>query len=303
MDELNPPGESELAAIPARSERQAMDWSLVLASQEIPTAIIRLGHNWALAVDPRDRGRALHAIQQYQWENRHKRPWREQITSSLDPFHGGAFWWSLFLAGFYAWVELRFPAFRTVGMMDNLAVGAGEWWRLFTPILLHADLAHLMANLTMGFLLLGFAMAHYGAASALLAAYLAGAAGNLAGFFLYPQPYLGVGASGMVMGALGLIAIHSFSYWRQHHLPVIAVVRASLAGMMLFVLLGLDPATDVIAHLGGFAAGMMLGFALSFLPHEKMVHPASQTLCWVLLTMLFSSTFLLAIQKLQPFTP
>jgi rhomboid protease GluP len=302
MDELNPPGESELATIPARSERQAMDWSLVLASQEIPTAIVRLGQGfWALAVEPRDRDRALDAIHQYQRENRRKLPWRDQLATSMETFHWGAALWSLFLAGFFAWVEFRFPAFRAVGMMDSLAVGAGEWWRLFTPILLHSDLAHLMGNLTMGFLLLGFAMAHYGAGPALLAAYLAGAAGNLAGFILYPQPYLGVGASGMVMGALGLLAIHSFSYWRQQHLPGIAMIRAALAGTMLFVLLGLDPATDVIAHLGGFAAGMIFGFGLSFIPHEKLQQSSIQTFCWMLLAMLFSSTFLLAVRRLQPF--
>jgi membrane associated rhomboid family serine protease len=38
--------------------------------------------------------------------------------------------------------------------------------------------------------------------------------------------------------------------------------------LMLFVLLGLnpEPRTDVVAHLGGFVAGLLLGAALTLVP-------------------------------------
>ena len=51
------------------------------------------------------------------------------------------------------------------GLMDSAAVSKGAWWRLFTAILLHNDLGHLMANMTIGFVVLGLAMARYGATS------------------------------------------------------------------------------------------------------------------------------------------
>jgi membrane associated rhomboid family serine protease len=36
---------------------------------------------------------------------------------------------------------------------------------------------------------------------------------------------------------------------------------------MLFVLLGLSPGTDILAHLGGFLAGMVFGWMLAHCPN------------------------------------
>ena len=44
--------------IPARSRREVMDWSLVLASQEIEAMIVRTEAGWGLAVEERDYERA-----------------------------------------------------------------------------------------------------------------------------------------------------------------------------------------------------------------------------------------------------
>ena len=44
---------------------------------------------------------------------------------------------------------------------------------LFTPVMLHSDLAHLLANVTFGLVILGFAMARFGPGVTLLATYLA----------------------------------------------------------------------------------------------------------------------------------
>jgi len=150
--------------------------------------------------------------------------------------------------------------------MDSLAVRSGQWWRIFTAISLHSGLGHLAANLTTGFLLVGLAMARYGAGVGLLASYLAGALGNVAGLLFYQSPYRGLGASGMVMGALGLIAVQSLFLWRRGPKIWKFIVNGILAGLMLFVLLGLDPQSDVVAHLGGFVAGALLGSLLTRVP-------------------------------------
>src|SRR5207249_12298676 len=154
------------------------------------------------------------------------------------------------------------------GMMDNAAVGAGEWWRPFTATLLHADIAHLAANATTGILILGLAMGFYGAEVCLLATYLAGVAGNLAGFMIYGGLHRGLGASGMVMGALGLLAVQSLFLWRESRSTAEFIKRGVLAGVLLLVLLGLNPASDVIAHLGGFVTGCLFGVVLAFLGPE-----------------------------------
>ena len=100
--------------------------------------------------------------------------------------------------------------------MNSEAVSAGEWWRIFTAITLHSDASHLAANVSTGFLLLGLAMANYGPGIGLAAAYLAGAGGNFSGFFVYGKMHRSLGASGMVMGALGLLAAQTISLARKN---------------------------------------------------------------------------------------
>jgi membrane associated rhomboid family serine protease len=156
--------------------------------------------------------------------------------------------------------------------MNSVAARDGEWWRLFTATTLHADLAHLAANLTLGFLLLGLAMARWRAGPSLLSVLLAGAAGNLASLLASPAPHSSLGASGMVMGALGLLAAgallpHPAGFdWR-------AVGRSLGGGALLFILLGLNPASDVVAHLGGFLAGLALGTILARVPERARGRP------------------------------
>jgi membrane associated rhomboid family serine protease len=150
--------------------------------------------------------------------------------------------------------------------MDGPAVAHGQWWRLFTAMWLHADLAHLATNATIGVVLLGLAMGRYGTGVGLLAAYLAGAGGNLVAGLISLQPHRSLGASGMVTGCLGLLAVQSFSLWRQTPHAMKYILSGICGGVMLFVLLAVTPGTDVIAHLGGFASGLVLGALLSLIP-------------------------------------
>src|SRR5439155_9986224 len=146
--------------------------------------------------------------------------------------------WAAGIAAFYALSLVRDLNAR--GIMDNAAVAAGEWWRPFTATLLHADIAHLAANATTGILILGLAMGFYGAEVCLLATYLAGVAGNLAGFMIYGGLHRGLGASGMVMGGLGLLTVQSLFLWRESRSTAEFIKRGVLAGVLLLVLLGLN---------------------------------------------------------------
>jgi len=194
-----------IATIPARSERQAMDWSLVLVSQGIETRIERPEQDagWRLVVDLPDHQRALAAIRQYRLENR-RRPWVRELPWSGLIFDWRSLLWSLVLISVFVVDQARSGYWRAAGVMDNQSVSSGEWWRLFTAVTLHQDLPHLTLNVATGIALLGLAMGSFGPGVGLLAAYLAGVGGNVAGFFLYARPHAGLGASGMVMGALGV---------------------------------------------------------------------------------------------------
>src|SRR5438094_1521543 len=266
--------ESANTVIPARNRRQAMDWSLVLVSQGIEPVIEQTGHGWVLLVEPQDHSRALATLRQYQLENR-RRFWRQELPWPEIAFHRGAIAWCLLLALFHGLNAVSGSLLESVGAMDRAAVAQGAWWRLFTATMLHFDLAHLMANLAIGFPVFGLAMGRYGPACALLAACLAGVGGNVAGLMFHTHAYHGLGASGTVMGGLGLLTVQSFSLRLRNPRAARYIIGGIFGGVMLFTLLGLDPASDVIAHLGGFVCGLVLGAALTAISQEILLGPGA----------------------------
>ncbi len=249
-----------------------MDWSLALASQGIAATINRSEGRWELAIDPPDYTRALAVIRQYHLENRGWR-WRPEWLGTDRVFHPGAALWVLGISAFYYWSVVRFPAMKSAGMVDRQAVLHGQWWRIFTAVTLHENLPHLLANAATGFLLLGLAMARYGAGVGTLAAFLAGAAGNCATLLFAPEDYYSLGASGMVTGALGLITVQSFTPWRQFRPTARWLPRAAAGGLLILVLIGFSPGSDEMAHVGGFVAGIAFGLALGWIRPAALQRP------------------------------
>jgi membrane associated rhomboid family serine protease len=249
--------------IPARNRRQAMDWSLVLASQGIEHRIDQdETTGWTLAVAAADHAAALSHVNQYRLENRHWR-WRRPIFQPGLFFDWSSLGWVLLILGFYGWSDRR-ADLRSLGMMNHAALTQGEGWRLFTATWLHADVAHLAMNAVFGFVFLGLVMARYGPGTGLLAAYLAGVGGNLAAGAIHGPDFHGLGSSGVVMGALGLVTFPSLILPKQTNVNVFRLVAAGLlAGVLIFVLIGVNPETDVVAHLGGFITGWLLGCLLA----------------------------------------
>ena len=257
------------AVIPVRTEREAMDWSLVLVSQGIEAVIERDTESdlWRLVVSSPDYQRALGAIQLYRMENR-GRVWRQQL-----PWTGLIFDWRsvlplLALVFLFAVQATGRADVNAAGLMDNKAVHAGQWWRPITAVMLHGDLSHLAANVTTGLLMLGLAMGTFGPGVGLMASFLAGIGGNLAGLIFYPETHRGLGASGMVMGALGLLAAQWLALVRHGLTPRQLAVRGVLSGCLLLVLLGFSPSArvDVLAHVAGFCTGLLIGAGLALRP-------------------------------------
>ncbi len=255
-----------------------MDWSLVLASQGIEHVIEQSEESgWALVVAAPDHEKALAHIRQYRLENRHWR-WRRPVFQPGWVFDWRSAIWVLMTISFYWWSDAR-TALRGLGEMDGSALARGEWWRLFTAMWLHADPGHLAMNAVFGLVFLGLAMGRYGPGAGLLAAYLAGAGGNVATWLGYGESQRGLGASGMVMGALGLLSVQSFSLLGQRNFNALRRFTGTiLGGLLLFVLLGLNPEADVVAHLGGLVAGMLLGSLISLdsrLAHRPWINLAA----------------------------
>jgi len=285
------------AKITVRSRRQAMEWSLVLASQGIESVIAsekETGEGWALFIDPKDHTAALQNLRQYKLENSGW-PWLESSPWPGISFHWGSLVWAIFLGCTY-WFSTVNPGFVEAGVMNKMAVFRGEWWRLFTAMLLHADLGHLATNLSLGIVLLGLVMGRLGAGVGLLAACLAGAGGNLAFLLVHPASARGLGASGMIMGALGLLAIQSLPNRRGARPARKYVLGGLFAGIMLFILFGLSPEADTVVHLGGFVSGLVLGLLLRFFPNRTLHDFKWNTVAIAGLALLLGVTFRLALR-------
>jgi len=260
--ELPSPG---FAVLRAKTRRQAMDWSLVLASQGIEPVIQQdAGGKWQLIVPTEVETQAAAVIRQYRIENRHWH-WRRMVLRQRLVFDWTAAIWVLLLVLFH-WLSGRNPGVRVAGVMRSDAVEAGEWWRLFTATWLHADVSHLASNAGFGFLLLGLALGRHGTGVGLLAALVAGAAGNLLSMLVHGNVHHGLGASGVVMGALGLLATQTRGFVGLAVSRNKVVLTTLAATGLLFVLLGLSPESDVTAHVGGFVVGLLFGWLLGRVP-------------------------------------
>lgn len=295
--EASPP----YARITAQSHRQAMDWSLVLASQDIHPIIAgpqqppEHREEWSLLVPPTQYEAALDAIRQYRLENRGW-AWRTALPGSNLELHSGGIFWCMMLIGWHGIVSFIAPHFKADGQMSNFAVQQGDWFRLFTPLILHSDLAHLFANVSFGAIFLGLAMARFGWGITLLATFLTGALGNVFGFMFYPEPYFGVGASGMMMGALGLLCIHSFGLWRKSPKAARYVLSGVIAGFLLFVLFGFSPGSDILAHFGGFAAGLFFGAMLSLIDEINLQGQTPNICAFCVVLAIMAVTWTLALR-------
>ena len=242
-------------------ERRAMDWTLVLVSQGIPVSLDHAnGTGWILTVPSADLDRARRAIGQFRRENRGF-GWRRELPGSGRLFHRGVLLWVTAVAFLFS-----FQGYLGGGLFDSRQVRAGEWWRAFTAEWLHADLGHLASNAVIGTVVLGLAMARHGAGWALLLAGLAGAAANGIGLMFRPGAYVGLGASGMVMAGLGLLVPQAMPWWRAGRRETRLALGSIGAGAFLFLLLGTDPAGDVLVHAAGFLFGLIGGVVLALVP-------------------------------------
>ena len=106
--------------IPTRSRRQAMDWSLVLASQGIQATlqIDPESRRWFLIVEEQDYEPAMAAIRQFRLENRGWN-WKQELEWSGVMFHWGVLLWCMLLGLVYWFDAAHGNGLRGAGMMDS----------------------------------------------------------------------------------------------------------------------------------------------------------------------------------------
>jgi membrane associated rhomboid family serine protease len=157
----------------------------------------------------------------------------------------------------------------------NGAIRAGEVWRLVTVGLVHGGVLHLLANL-MVLRAVGRPLERLAGGWAMLAVLVLGtAAGSVASVLLIPRP--AVGASGGIFALAG--ALLTFGLRHRAALPPgarrgIVVATAETVAINVGITF-LVPRIDWAAHVGGLAAGMLLGLLLRPGPATmRALHPA-----------------------------
>jgi rhomboid protease GluP len=172
-------------------------------------------------------------------------------------------------AGYVVQMVLGDPVIEA-GANYGPAVLHGEWWRLVTSMFLHGGLLHLALNGWALYQLAGLFEIWLGSARLLLVYFVSGIAGSLASAFISDVP--SVGASGAIFGLLG--ALISFLLRRHEDLtPQAKSLLMQLVGWAVInVVFGFSvKGIDNAAHLGGAAAGLLLGFVL-----RPRVRPATE---------------------------
>ena len=153
---------------------------------------------------------------------------------------------------------------------SDLIVNEGQWFRLFTPMVLHAGLVHYVVNmLAMWFIGSAVEQSHGALATAVLFCVPA-VGGNILSALCLPQ-YISVGASGGIFGLIGGCTADIAINWNLLFLKTTVdedtryrhfmVVFWLLMDILVNILIGLTPLVDNFTHLGGFLYGLFCGFS------------------------------------------
>lgn len=251
-------------------KRRVQNWALVLDSRSIPCCIEHDGSNWQLLVPQPHLESARNELILYEEKNRDwpppLPPARMLVENTLPTVS------ILILLAIFHNLSLLGFSMPDHGIIDFKELGAahaenilnGQWWRLVTALTLHADLTHLLSNLTIGGIIIILLCRELGSGLAWSLLLTSGVLGNLLNAWIQSPAHRSVGASTAVFGAVGILAATSMVRYR-HHLQRRWFIPIA-AGLALLAILGTEGKhTDLGAHLFGFGSGTLLGLATEYL--------------------------------------
>lgn len=147
-------------------------------------------------------------------------------------------------------------------------IGNHEWWRPLTALFLHADPPHLIGNLFSGMFFGTLVSRSIGPLRGWALILACGTIGNsITAWIAWPEPFISLGASTAVFGALGILSGLGFSSMLRHRLrlPWTRIAAPVIAGIVLLGWLGGGTPggnTDVLGHVCGFASGLGAGLVV-----------------------------------------
>ena len=148
-----------------------------------------------------------------------------------------------------------------------LVLRDGQYWRLLTSVFLHAGLSHLGSNLLVQILMGNIVERNLGHVRYLILFLLSGIGGNIVSV-LYDNALgvntYSVGASGAVFGVMGVLVLLIVKGRKKLRSGSSMLPRAAFAVFYAVYSGFKNPYTDNAAHIGGLAAGVLLGLLLTF---------------------------------------
>lgn len=163
--------------------------------------------------------------------------------------------------------------------MQVLILEENEWYRLITPILLHAGVIHLLCNIAVQLETGVFFEKEWGSARWLVI-YMVSALGSSILSCIAMPDALSVGSSGAVMGLFGgklsEVVMRACERARTKQDLVGQQVRkeqccAVSCSVIVIMLFSFIPYVDWAAHLGGLAAGIIVGIFIFACEIESIV--------------------------------
>jgi rhomboid protease GluP len=277
--------DSSTGVIGPLQSRQVREWTLVLASMGIAHAVRDAQSGWVILVAAGDQARAVRAIELYEAENRN---WPPRRARELLPYARSlmAPLVMLMLVLFYTVTgpASDSSAWFVRGTAASDRILHGQVWRTVTALTLHADTLHVLGNALTGSIFLSAVNRRLGDGRGPLLMLVAGALGNGMNALWYRTGHLSIGASTAVFGAVGILAATQLAIdkgagprsWLQRAAPVVG-------GLALLGMLGASPHSDLLAHLFGLFAGILVGLlAGRVMRHSERTSPVVQIACALL---------------------
>jgi membrane associated rhomboid family serine protease len=261
------------------SRRACEERALVLHAVGIASELASDGKEWLLLVESDLEEAATTHLERYRAEN----PERPPPSPAAPPYAYawiGSVAYSLVLLtiGWLAGHHALGVDWWDAGALAAAELRDGEWWRALTALTLHVDIAHLVGNIGFG-AVFGFLAAQLlGVGVAWGTVLLAAALANVGVAWIAPREHVSLGASTAVFAALGLLASYAWrsradarARWAYRWAPLIA-------GVALLAFTGAGgERTDVLAHLLGFAVGVLAGIGHAQRRRDPPVRDSART--------------------------
>jgi rhomboid protease GluP len=271
-------GPIEIAVCVSPSAKRAEECAVVLAASGIAHRLEKTVAGWALMVAAGDAMQASRALAAYDEENRDE----AQVDTS-PPAYGETRIGVLIAALLVGFFVVTGPRQRGVIWFDRGSASAqqilaGEVWRTVTALTLHADVAHVVGNAIACLVLVTAVAGWLGLGVGTWLVLLAGVGGNALTALAHGAPYVSIGASTAIFGALGILAVLQFAARRQRRAPGRKAWVVIAASLVLLGTLGTGPRSDVLAHFFGLLVGGLLGIG----PALALRQPPGRLSQWLL---------------------